>query len=61
MGTKRDLSDFKHGMVLGVLNISETDDLLGFSCTTVHLWFTEMKNREYLVSSSCMDENALLM
>ncbi len=39
MGKKGDLSDFEHGMVVGArradLSISKTDDLLGFSRTTI--------------------------
>ncbi len=39
MGKKGDLSDFERGMVVGArrdgLSISETADLLGFSCTTI--------------------------
>ena len=38
MGKKCDLSDFDRGMIVGArqggLSISETADLLGFSCTT---------------------------
>ncbi len=39
MGKKGDLCDFERGMVVGArrtgLNISKTDDLLGFSHTTI--------------------------
>jgi len=39
MEKKGDLSDFEHGMIVGVrqagLSISEPDDLLGFSHTTI--------------------------
>ncbi len=39
MGKKCDLSDFECGMVVGArqagLSISETVDLLGFSCATI--------------------------
>ncbi len=61
MEKKGDLSDFECGMVVG-LSISKTADLLGFSCTTIS-GFTEHgpKNRKYPVSSSCVEENALLM
>ncbi len=54
-------------MVVGVrqagVSISKTTDLLGFSCTTIYLGFTEngLKKRKYPVSGSCVDENALLM
>ncbi len=66
MGKKRDLSDFECGMVVGTrragLSISKTADLLGFSHATISM-FTENdpKKRKYPVSSSCVDENALLM
>ena len=39
IGKKCDLSDFDRGMIVGArqggLSMSETPDLLGFSCTTV--------------------------
>lgn len=39
MGKKGDLSDFEHDMVVGArwagMSISETADLLGFSCTAI--------------------------
>ncbi len=66
MGKKGDLSDFERGMVVGArradLSISKTADLLGFSHTT-SLGFTDNgpKKRQYPVSGSCVDENALLM
>ncbi len=65
-GRKGDLSVFKRGMVVGArragLRILKTADLLGFSHTTSS-GFTENgpKKRKYPVSSSCVDENALLM
>ncbi len=57
MGKKWDLSDFERGM-----STSKTADLLEFSRTT-SLGFTEngQKKRTYPVSSSCVEENALLM
>ncbi len=68
MGKKEDLSDFERGMVVGArragLSISKTSDLLGFSCKMkASPGFTENgpKKRKYLVSGSCVDENALLM
>jgi len=66
MGKKGDVSDFERGMVVGAtragLIMSETADLLRFSRTTIS-GFTENgpKKRKYPVSSSCVDENALLM
>ena len=45
MGKKGDLSDFERGMVVGArragLSISETADLLGFSCTTISKVYRE--------------------
>ncbi len=35
MGKKGDLSDFERGAKRAGLSISETADLLGFSCTTI--------------------------
>jgi len=62
MGKKGDLSDFDCGMVVGArpacLSISETADLLGFSCTTISRVYRE---RKYPVSRSSVCENALLM
>ncbi len=66
MGKKVDLSDFEHRIVVGLrragLSISKTADLLGFSHTTISR-FTENgpKKRKYPLSSSCVNENALLM
>ncbi len=63
MGKKGDLSDFERGMVVGArragLSISKTADLLGFSRTTISR--VSREKRKYPVSSSCVDENALLM
>ncbi len=65
MWKKEDLCDFECAMVVGVrwagLGILKTADLLGFSPTT--LGFTENgpKKRNYPVSGSCVEENALLM
>ncbi len=66
MGKKGDLRDFERGIVVGArragLNISKTDDLLGFSHTTISRVYREcQKKRNYPVSCSCVDENALLM
>ncbi len=45
MGKKEDLSDFKHGMVVGArwagLSISKIADLLGFSNTTISRVYRE--------------------
>ncbi len=45
MGKKVNLSDFEHGMVDGArragLSISQTADLLGFSCTTISRVYRE--------------------
>ena len=47
IGKNGDLRDFDHGMIVGArqggLSISETADLLGFSCATVY--------REYPVTA----------
>ncbi len=66
MGKKRDLSDFERGMVVGArragLSISKNADLLGFPHTTIsRVTENGPKKRKYPVSSSCVDENALLM
>ncbi len=62
MGKKGDLSDFELRMVVGAcLSISKTADLLGFSCTTISRVYREQKKRQYSVSGSSVDENALLM
>ncbi len=59
-------SQFQSSLVVGArragLSISKTADLLGISRTTISR-FTEngSKKRKYPVSSSCVDENALLM
>ncbi len=50
MGKKGDLCDFERGMVVGArrtgLNISKTDDLLGFSHTTISRVYRELSEKE---------------
>jgi len=45
MGKKGDLSNFEHGMVVGArradLSISQSAQLLGFSCTTISTVYKE--------------------
>jgi len=45
MGKKGDLSNFEHGMVVSArragLSISQSAQLLGFSCTTISMVFKE--------------------
>ncbi len=53
-------------MVVGArragLSISKTADILGFSPTTIYSVYREWSKKEkYPVSSSCADENVLLM
>ena len=49
--------------LLGGLSISETADLLGFSCTTQALEFAEngAKNKKHPVSSSSVGKNTSLI
>ncbi len=55
MGKKEDLSDFEHGMIVGVrragLSISKTADLLGFSRTNISMvyreWYWKRENIQW--------------
>lgn len=55
--TKVDPSDFEHALVVAArysgLYIQETADILGFSASC-----RECSQKEYPMSSSCVDENA---
>lgn len=62
MGMKEDLRDFAYNILVGARqnaqNISETDDLLGFSHRTIsELTENGLKKRKYPISSNCVDEN----
>jgi len=64
MGKNGDLTNFERGMVVGArragLNISQSAQLLGFSCTTISTK-NGMKREKHPVSGSPVGENALLM
>ena len=65
MGKKCDLSDLDLGMIVGArqggLSISETPDLLGFSCTTVSRVCTEWYEKQKTSSEQqfCRQKHAV--
>jgi len=65
MGKKADLSNFERGMVVGArrvgLSISQSAQLLGFSCTNISRIYKEWCEKGKTSSGSPVGENALLM
>lgn len=63
MGKKSDLSE--HGIVVGVkwaaLGISETTDLLGFSCKNISRFYRELSKKEKISGEPRLNTTAYIV